>query len=293
MQMSQFAALHCAKLMRMEKSTHIAAEADGAPKQAEAPARASLGERAFNWLTYGAWNHGVNLILSTAIAVLFRDSNPYKNAISWLEKRGISKSSAELMTGITVLSSGGHITAAGVKLLEDRKRPIVDDLNARFSPEEKGQPLHDDRKQTWLSVTGARAFTLVLALVSFGGIKSFVGHNEQGVPRLKAFEDRVGRKFASKSAKAMAAADVTTTTAYKLGSVLSLEVVVVTVMSSLFYFFSKFLSKSEPDLMPRKVKPQVNASKAEEIPEQEVEKTNFAERVRAREMAESLGSARA
>ena len=140
---------------------------------------------------------------------------------------------------------------------------------------------------------GARAFTLVLAIVSFGGIKSLIGNNAEGKPRIDAFQDRVGRSFANRSKTAKLAEDVTKTGAYKLGSILSLEVIIVTVMSSLFYFSSKLLAKKEPQLLPAKVKPKADTAITTAEAEAEQPKTHFAERVREQEAAESLAISRA
>lgn len=281
-------------LKTMEKSNHIAADPAVEPKKHVEHAKPSFGERAFNWLTYGAWNHGVNLILSTVIAYMFKGSAAEKATVNWIRKHAVEdKSTAEMLTGIMVLSSGGHLTALGVKPLEDRKAEYVEKLNARFSPADVDKPLVDERQQTWLSVAGARIATLALALVSFSGIKGLIGNNAEGVPRMDAFQDSVGRSFAKRSKTAMAAVDIKTTGAYKLGKIISLEVIIVTVMSSLFYFMSKLLSKKEPQLLPAKVKSK--AETAITAPEAEVEqpKTHFAERVRAQEAAESLGVVRA
>ncbi len=293
MQLSHLAVQRCDMLKTMEKSNHIAAEPAVEPKTHAEPVKASFGERAFNWLTYGAWNHGVNLILSTVIAYAFTGSKAHSNIVGWMQKRGMQESTAEMITGITVLSSGGHLTALGVKPLEDHKVEYVQKLNARYSPQEVDKPLVDDRKQTWWSVMGARAFTLVLAIVSFGGIKSLIGNNAEGKPRIDAFQDRVGRSFANRSKTAKLAEDVTKTGAYKLGSILSLEVIIVTVMSSLFYFSSKLLAKKEPQLLPAKVKPKADTAITTAEAEAEQPKTHFAERVREQEAAESLAISRA
>lgn len=280
----------------MDNSTHIPADTavePTEPAKAAAPVRASFGERAFNWMTYGVWNHGVNLVLSTLLALNFKGSKSYHNVIAGVKKLGIQDTTAAMITDISLLSMGGHITALGVKPLEDHKSTIVSAINARLSPKEADAPLADERKQTWLSVLGARIFTLAVAVVSFSGLKGLLGNNEKNVPRIDAFQDRTGRKLAGMTKAGKAAADVTTTMPYRLGSLLSLEVIIVTLMSTLFYFSSKLLSKKQPDLLPVKVKPQVSANMtmAEDVPEEK--KTNFAERIRAQETAESLDIARA
>lgn len=293
MELSHSVLAGCGIFKTMDNSTHIPAEPAVKPKAHAEHVKPSFGEHAFNWLTYGAWNHGVNLILSTLIAYAFTGSKLHKNTIGWVKKYVKQDSTAEMITGITVLSSGGHLTALGVKPLEDRKPEIVQALNAKFSPQEADAPLVDDRKQTWLSVLGARVSTLALAIVSFSGIKGLIGNNADGKSHLDAFQDSIGRKFASRSKTAQAAADVTKSGAYKLGSILSLEIIIVTVMSSLFYFLSKLLSKKEPELLPSKVKPKVAAGITTPEAETELPKTNFAERIREQEAAESLGVIRA
>lgn len=285
--------MRCDMLKTMEKSNHIPAEPAAKPEEHAEHVKPSFGERRFNWLTYGAWNHGVNLVLSTVIAYAFKGSKWNTETVNWMKKYVKQESTAELLAGITVLSTGGHLTALGVKPLEDRKKEIVRSINEKHSPQEVDAPLADDRKQTWLSVIGARIFTLGFAIISFSGIKGLLGNNAEGTPHIEAFQDKIGRKFAKHSKAAMLAEDVTKTGAYKLGNILSLEVIIVTVMSSLFYFTSKLLAKKEPELLTSKVKPKAEPTIT--TPESEVEqpKTNFAERVREQEAAESLGVVRA
>lgn len=270
----------------MENTIHSTAALEKPPEKQQAKPSLSWGERVFNWLVYGLWNHGVNLLLSTIIAFNFGGSKAHRNVLSWLKTKGMQQNTAEMVTGITVLSSGGHLTALAVKPLEDRKEEYVRALNTRYSPQEVDQPLFDDRKQTWVSVIGARAFTLGLAVVSLLGLESLVGKNATGVPRIDVFQERVGTWFA-KAIKP--AADVSGTARFKLGKILALEVIIVTLMSTLFYFSSKTLSKKPPELSAQKPKTFTPEAKREpEHQEAKEGRLSFAEKLRGQEPVEAV-----
>lgn len=236
----------------MEKSDHSAIpaalnEKATSPEGAAAkPVRASYGERAFNFITYGLWNHGFNLIISAAITFFFKDTPTHKKMLGKLTGSGISESAANTILDTTLLSMGGHITALGVKPLEDKKAELVQSLNAKFSPHEIDAPLADTRKQTWFSVISGRVFTWGAVVLGMAGLGHALGNNASGVTRFDAFQEWFGNKFTSGLKSISGKKYGIGVASLKLGKVLSMELIAVTMGSVLFYASSKLFSES-PD----------------------------------------------
>lgn len=157
---------------------------------AAAPATApeqkmSKGERWYNWIVYSGINYWVNLAISLFIADYFRNK---PSGSAWIDKRaksieGLFSSSKAHEHSVKIMRSvattgGGSILLVPLKLMEDRKRPLVHWLNKKLGVKQQAPDGHDltadeiyiekeQPQQGWLRVVGRRA--LATAAVAAGG----------------------------------------------------------------------------------------------------------------------------
>lgn len=250
----------------MEKSLHIT-EAPELPRKTQSEERVmfdagspdgvilpertvlkrSFGEKAFDWLTYGAWNHGVNLVFSAAITYWARATGAKAKMVSGLKNKGMGEGAASVLVDTFALSMGGNITALGVKPLEDRKQEITQRLNEKFSPEEKDAPLADQRQQTWFSILSGRASVLFGVGLAMMGLDRLAGEktlsNGKKVSRLQLFEEGFGKKVTHFFGGKTHINGKQETRLFKINKVLSLELIAVTLGSIIFLGASKMLAR--------------------------------------------------
>jgi hypothetical protein len=101
----------------------------------------SLGEKLFNYLTYGGVGFGINLGLSVIITDYFTHGKGNELLHSWSKKSAgtlhkISGTNIEKAENTAyaflkthLLMSGGHVVMVPIKLMEDSKRHIVHRIN--------------------------------------------------------------------------------------------------------------------------------------------------------------------
>lgn len=144
------------------------------------------GEKSFdNWF-YWANNFGLNLLISAPITYFFiKNKNGqgiYRSMLKSFETMGVKNpDTRKVMANALSLTTGGHFTAAGVKVAEDNKYEIVDWLDRGHygdqlvdtSPEI--QAAHErialESSPTWLNMIASRAVcsASVTAAAGFAG----------------------------------------------------------------------------------------------------------------------------
>lgn len=215
------------------------------------PIKRSFGEKAFDWLVYGVWNHGVNLVLSAAVTYWARETGARGKMVNKLTNKGMGEAGSGLLVDTLALSMGGNLTAMGVKPVEDKKVDIVKAINKQFSPEEENTPLADTSKQTWFSVISGRLTVLVGVTLAMMTLGQLVGKKTlpdgKKISRLQIFEEKFGEKL-TKFLTGKTHKDGQPTRLFKMNKVLALETIAVTLGSFIFYGASKMFSKkSEPE----------------------------------------------
>jgi hypothetical protein len=255
-----------------------------APEKAKKPKR-SKGEKHFDWMTYVGWNHITNLALSAVATYWSRGKVKTKNKlinrwktseddtyrdilVRWVSKDKSKHAQAEVLVDTTMLSVGGNITALGVKPLEDHKEELVRKFNEKHAPDEVDRPLVDQRKQTWFSIIAGRVAVIGGVILAMTGFDKMLGESKVPDPRnpknnlrkLAAFENSFAEKIFTKPF-GLKTDFKNPSRVLKMGKVVSLELIAVTLGSAIFYVASKMLSqKPKPDMLDASDSPQKAAA---------------------------------
>lgn len=157
------------------------------------PPKASKGEKWYDWIVYRGINYWFNLASSIALTDYFLNLGGKPRLEKWSqntakllhqfmpEEKALYKSRTWWKT--TMICSGGWLLVVPIKLLEDRKRPIVHWLNKKLGVDQKAPDGHElapeeifiekeQPTQSWLRVIGRRALGH-LAVLGAGDLINF------------------------------------------------------------------------------------------------------------------------
>jgi hypothetical protein len=158
----------------------------------------SKGERLYNWTVYSGLNYWTVLITSLAMGDYLKNLSGRKHLL-WatgkiakgLESAGMNLNKAHHNTKIALetlsLTAGGWLLLIPLRMLENRKRPVVHWLNKKFGVDQTaldGHELTPDEiyleqeqpTQSWARVIGRRLLASVV-VVSSGNIADHVGRD--------------------------------------------------------------------------------------------------------------------
>jgi hypothetical protein len=160
-------------------------------KSAEPKAKQSKGEKIYDWAVYSGINYWLNLAMSVVITDIFVNRKGRK-AIEWgastmakgFSKTGIAfdKAHHHSKTALEtfMLLSGGNILLIPLKIMEDRKRPIVHWINKKMGVDQTAPDGHEltpdeiyiekeQPQQSWPRVIGRRILGWI-AVVTTGSL---------------------------------------------------------------------------------------------------------------------------
>lgn len=203
----------------------------------------SRGEKAFNLLTYGG-AAGIGTFIATIPVGYWAKygggAKHFTNATKFLTKQGLSPQVAEEMVNTSALMQGGNLMIIPVKFLEDNKPHIVDKLNDLLGDKSGAKSVHEDPKQSWMSLIKSR---LVAWGAVFTGFR--LGAIAVGGEKLQSFEKMFGRA-ACKVLNKPTHMGVVETPHFRYGKIAALDVFATAAASMLLYVGSRFFAKSNP-----------------------------------------------
>lgn len=168
----------------------------------------SKGEKIYNWTVYSGLNYWTNLGISLVIADYFTNLGGRK----WLDRtiettaKGLEKSGmfnpkqahhhSKVALETLVLTSGGWILLAPLKVMEDHKRDIVHWTNDKLGVDQRAPDGHKETPdeiyiekeqphQSWVNVLKRRLIASV-AVIGAGHIINAVGRNRDKTNEYKA-----------------------------------------------------------------------------------------------------------
>lgn len=239
-----------------------------APAMVQAPAkpRKTIGEKIFDWGTYGGLN-GVGTFLLT---IPLADWGNRKIFDSWSkglnEKFKIGPNTATNIVKSTTLAIGGTVMLLPVYLAERNKKPISEWLNQKFgNHEEKKAQVENPAPQTPGSLIKGRLLAWCAVFLGFKSME-WMGKGEA----LQKFEQDFGKKTCAVLGKLTHVNNVETT-AFRWGKLAALDIFATAAATSILYVTSHVFAKQQaraqkkPSPYPVNISGQLAAARGDAI----------------------------
>lgn len=162
-----------------EKTQEMQSVNDIAPTSPEPAQPITRGEKWYDWIVYSGINYWLNLGISLIIADAVthgRGKQSLEKTAKFIGKNDKHTHNAKVGLEQLALNSGGWLLLVPMKLMEDRKRPLVHWLNKKLGVEQKGadghelspDEIHIEKKQprqSWARVVGRRILASAATII--------------------------------------------------------------------------------------------------------------------------------
>lgn len=223
--------------------TSTAAEPPAAPKRDR-----SIGEKAFDWFTYGGVAGVGTFIATIPLAFWMRyqgGAKHYDAARNWLKDRKIEGTVNDALLGTFITMWGGNAMMLPVAGLEKAKVPIVKAVNRLMNDPTDPTTIEEVPKQTIGSLIWGRIAAFSVVFVSFFSMESVFKNT------FKTFNEEFGEltcKVLKKPTHVPHATELgkmVESTPYRVGKIAALDVFATVAAATLLYISSHFLAKKE------------------------------------------------
>lgn len=209
------------------------------------PHKRSIGEKIFDWTTYGGLAGVATFVLTIPVAWMFKHGplKPhYDNAAVWVRDKGLRFLPESwrphvvqhgLMTAI--LMQGGNLMLWPISKMEQNKKRIVHGLNVMFDDKTDPRTIEEVPEQTVGSLIKGRtmAFCAVFASILTFGL-TFKGTMKTFETEFGEHTNRLFRK--SKNARG---------TAFQFGELAAVDLFATAAAATLLYVGSHFFAKKQ------------------------------------------------
>jgi len=208
--------------------------------QEKTGSKVSLGEKIFDWMTYGGIA-GVGTFLITIPITYWakygKGAAHFHKTAQNLEKMGMSATSADQAVMTTALMQGGNLALFPVKWAEDNKVAIVKTINDTLGEKTDIAALEAEDRQTWGSIIKARMVAWLAVFTSFKASAAVIGGD-----KFAAFEESFARSVVCKPFGKATHVNGAETKAFRYGKIAALDLFATAAASALLYAGSRFFA---------------------------------------------------
>lgn len=223
--------------MELNKQSAITPQNAAAEPEAQAaPAKRSVGERMFDWFTYGGLAWIGTFIATIPLAYYMKHEGGekhYKKAAEFLAKKKVNPALSKGLMETFITMQGGNAMILPIIAAEHYKVPIVKGLNRLMNDPTDPSTIEEAPKQTAGSLVLGRLTAFLTVFACFFGARS-------------AFKDTFStfeHEFASHTSKLLGKPPHPGSKTYRLGEIAALDVFATTASAVLLYVSSHFLAK--------------------------------------------------